>query len=203
MGARAWARALALLGGVALAFASALPAGATTIQVNDTFAGNDCGTVFNPGTGFGDCRIPGNIDPDESPIIIKFNYTNGMPGLVEINSELFPSINGGEFVIVLLGDGGTGIDWTYTPGPGDPGITYWVAKGGPSFNLFTDDSGGAVTTGTWFTPLVGNSQDPNPSALSHISFYDTGGGGNVPEPGTLLLAGAALAALGMMRRRPT
>jgi hypothetical protein len=56
-----------------------------------------------------------------------------------------------------------------------------------------------VTTGTWFTPLVGND---NPSALSHISFYDTGGG-DVPEPGTLLLAGAALAALGIMRRRRT
>ena len=194
---------LALLGAAALGFAlvSPTPANALTIQVNDTFDGNDCAGVF--GIPFANCKIPGNIDPDQSPIVIKFNFDDGTPGAVEINSGLFPSITGGEFSIVFLGDGPTGT-WTYTPGPDDPGITFWVAKGGPSFNLFTDDSGDPVTTGTWFTPLVGNNGG-NPSALSHISFYDTEGGPptETPEPGTLLLAGAALAALGMMRRRRT
>ncbi|MGH8680596.1 MAG: PEP-CTERM sorting domain-containing protein [Burkholderiales bacterium] len=189
----------ALLGGAALALASALPAGAITVQVNDTFSGNDCSGEF--GQGFENCKIPSAIDPDQSPIIIKFNFNNGVPGLVELNLGLFPSIDGTEFFFSFPDVGATGI-WTYTPGLDDPDVTFWVAKGGPSFNLFTDDSGDPVTTGTWFTPLVGNNGG-NPSALSHISLYDTGGGNGVPEPGTLLLAGAALAALGMMRRRRT
>jgi MYXO-CTERM domain-containing protein len=191
---------LALLGAAALGFAlvSPTPANAVTIQVNGTFDGNDCSGVF--GQGFGNCKIPANIDPAESPIIIKFDFDEDV---VEINSALFPTIDGSEFSFSFSGAGETGM-WEYTPGAGDPGITFWVAKGGPSFNLFTDDSGDPVTTGTWETPLNPPPDDKR-FGLSHLSFYDTDGGPptETPEPGTLLLAGAALAALGMMRRRRT
>ena len=74
--------------------------------------------------------------------------------MIEINSGLFPSIDGSEFVLSFADAVGTSGTWTYTPGAGDPGITFWVAKGGAFFNLFTDDSGAAVTTGTWVTPLT-------------------------------------------------
>ena len=50
-------------------------------------AGNDCSGVF--GQGFEDCKIPANIDPNESPIIIKFNFNEDVPGEIEINSRCF------------------------------------------------------------------------------------------------------------------
>jgi hypothetical protein len=181
------------------------PAGATTIQVPSadllnppSFTGNDCSGVF--GIAFANCDIPASIDPDESPIIIKFNFNDGVPGAVEINSGLFPTIDGSE--IALGFDNPTGITgtWTYTPGAGDPGITFWVAKGGAFFNLFTDDSGASVTTGTWVTPLT--ALGGNPTALSHIDFYDTTGTPvPVPEPGSLVLVGVGLLGGAWLARR--
>jgi len=219
MEARAWERPVALLGGLALALALASvgAASATTIQVGGTVNDNDCSGFF--GQGFNNCAIPANTHPTvphvASPVIIQFGFATiiGIPifPVAEINSVDFPTISGEEFSFAtgICADAECGT-WTYDPLAdgnaldADPAaiVTFWAAKGGPSFNLFTDSSGGPVTTGSWFTPLVGMQQ--NPSELSHITFYDTGGpppDNGAPEPGSLLLVGAALAALGMMRRR--
>jgi hypothetical protein len=182
MGIRGFTKAVVIVG--FSAFSSI--ASADFIQ---TFAGNDCSGVF--GQGFANCKIPANIDPNESPIIIKFN----IGGEIEINSALFPTIDGSEFDLNLDNGGATGT-WTYTPGAGDPTINFFVAKGGPDFNLFSNL--GDPLSDAWFTP---DNPGGNPSDLSHISFYDTDGGGQVPEPTTLLLLGAGLFAAGFARRR--
>ena len=156
-----------------------------------TFPGNDCSGVF--GQGFANCKIPENIYPNESPIIIKFELNTGGTFSTEINSGLFPTIDGSEFDFDFTGSGATGT-WTYTPGAGDPGINFFVAKGGPNFNLFSNL--GDPLTDDWFTPL---NPGGNMAGLSHLSFYDTGG--QVPAPTTLLLLGAGLVAAGLARRR--
>jgi PEP-CTERM motif len=159
-----------------------------------TFPGNDCAGTF--GQPFADCKIPANIDPNESPIIIKFDF--GPDGVTfEINSDLFPTIDGSEF---NLGSnpGSTGT-WIYTPGADDPAIHFFVAKGGNFFNLFSNL--GDPLTDDWSTPINLNNNNNQRYGLSHLSFYDTGGGGQVPEPTTLLLLGAGLFAAGFARRR--
>jgi hypothetical protein len=188
-------------------------AGAVTIKTvsfpNAAFpnGGNDCAGTF--GSPFSACTTPAQYGG--SPIIIKFDVPSGQ-GLnptnwtITVNSTLFPTVTGAEFVFTGLGNaGGTGT-WTYTPGAGDPGVTAWVAKAGNDFILHYTDPKTGVTTGTWTTPL--NNQN-NPRGLSHISFYDTanptgpGGGPNetgVPVPGALALFGAALFGLGVARR---
>jgi len=164
-----------------------------------TFSGNDCAGVF--GQNFNECKIPVNIDPNESPVIIKFDeYSAGTFGKLEINSALFPTIDGTEFSFFFpFPDGSLG-EWTYTPNDDDdPGINFFVAKGGPNFNLFSVDS---YEDEPWFTPLNGGG---NIAGLSHLTFYDTGREPptpptGLPEPGTLLLLGGALAALSLRRR---
>ena len=185
MGIRGFTKALVVVG--FSAFSSI--ASAAFIE---TFTGNDCAGVF--GTPFADCKVPARIDPNETPIIIKYDF--GPDGVTfEINSALFPTIDGSEFSFDFDGGGATGT-WTYTPGAGDPGVNFFVAKGGPDFNLFSNL--GDPLTDDWFTP---NNPGGNPADLSHISFYDTDGGGQVPEPTTLLLLGAGLFAAGFARRR--
>ena len=156
-----------------------------------TFPGNDCSGVF--GQGFANCKIPANIDPNETPIIIKFDFDPETPETIEINSALFPTIDGSEFDFSGTGSSGT---WTYTPGAGDPLINYFVAKGGNFFNLFSNL--GDPNSDDWITPT--NPNNNQPFGLSHLSFYDEGGGGQVPEPTTLLLLGAGLFAAGFSRR---
>jgi PEP-CTERM motif len=174
------------------AFSSMASAGFIQTFVSDEQGGaNDCSGEF--GQGFENCKIPANFDPNESPIIIKFELNENGTFSTEINSVLFPSIDGNEFSFDFTGEGATGT-WTYTPGAGDPAINFFVAKGGPGFNLF-DTLG---LTDDWYTP---DNRGGNPAGLSHLSFYDTGGGGQVPEPTTLLLLGAGLFAAGFARRR--
>ena len=58
-----WKKALVIVG-----FA-ALPSMASATLIA-TIAGNDCAGVF--GQGFANCKIPGQYDPNQSPVIIKF-----------------------------------------------------------------------------------------------------------------------------------
>jgi hypothetical protein len=184
-------RAAAVL---ALSFAALAPAHAGFIS---TTSGNDCAGVF--GGSFGACTVPAdpaNGIPSASPIIIKINFgDDGSVGVVEINSALFPTVDGSEFSF-SFGAGGTGTGtWTYTPGAGDPAILAFVAKGGSSFNLFS--TLGVYTDVAYFTPDNGSG---GPAGLSHMSFYDTGMV-RLPEPGTLMMLGLGLVAMAFIYRR--
>lgn len=157
-----------------------------------TIEGNDCAGAF--GANFNECRVPAQYDLNQTPIIIKFDFDPNTPQTIEINSALFPTIDGTEFS--FTGTGGASGTWTYNPGPGDPMINFFVAKGGPNFNLFRNL--GDPLSDDWFTPL---NPGENPPALSHLSFYDTTGDGKVPEPMPLALLGAGLLGLVLLRRR--
>ena len=187
MGIRKFTKALLVVGfGAFSSMASA--------ALVDTIEGNDCAGVF--GQGFSNCVIPSQYDPNETPVIIKFNFSGGDFTVDEINSGLFPTIDGSEFSFTATGEGGIGT-WTYNPGADDPLINFFVAKGGPNFNLFSNL--GDPNSDDWSTPI--NSANNQPFGLSHLTFYDEGGGGQVPEPTTLLLLGAGLFAAGYARRR--
>ena len=170
---------------------SAFSSMASADLIPPTFPGNDCAGTF--GQPFADCKIPANIDENQSPIIIKYDF--GPDGVTFEINPLFPTIDGSEFSFDFDGGGATGT-WTYTPGAGDPGVNFFVAKGGPDFNLFSNL--GDPLSYAWFTP---DNACGNPSDLSHIAFYDTNGGGQVPEPTPLLLLGAGLFAASFARRR--
>lgn len=166
-----------------------------------TIDGNDCAGVY--GKSFNKCVIPAdkaNSIPNDTPIVIKFDFNDdGTLKLTTIN-PLFTSIDGSEFTFDLKsdGDGNTGTGtWTYTPGAGDPDINAFVAKGGPQFNLFS--TGGVYTSVPFWTPT--NPANGKPFGLSHLSFYDSGGDQRLPEPGTLALLGLGFLGLGAVRRR--
>lgn len=177
---------------VLLSLGAIAPANAALIGSYD---GNDCAGVFGP--NFPNCfapAIPGQGIPERTPIIIKFNFNNdGSLGQIEIN-PLFGSIDGNEFSFTSTGQG-TGT-WTYTPGAGDPAITAFTAKGGDAFNLFS--TGGVYTDVSYVTP---NNASGNPAGLSHLSFYDTDGSEQLPEPGSLALLGLGLLVLAVAQRR--
>ena len=179
---------------------------------------NDCSGFF--GQGFDKCDIGHPFDREISKIIAKFEYEEDMgrtPSKIKINESHFPTVTGDEFKINF--DGGNGSDltgsgtWSYERGENDPGVRYWVAKGGPhGFELFwkVDESftkenqvcdlnnnekkfsvkclrlAEAVTSGTWNTPKNGEHN------LSHLSFYN--GEREVPEPSLIL----GLLSLGLM-----
>ena len=162
--------------------------------------GNDCAGEF--GRPFPNCFtpvVPGTDLTERSQIIIKINFNDDGSFSLEDDVEfnpLFSTIDGTEFSFTF-GDDGTGTGtWTYTPGVGDPVITAFVAKGGDAFNLFS--TGGLYTNVAFFTP---NNASGSPAGLSHLSFYDTDGDQQLPEPASLALLGFGLLGLAVARRR--
>lgn len=176
---------------LALTLSGLTPAHAAFIQTID---GNDCSGVF--GQGFEICAVPAdpaNGIPNPTPIVVKFDFsTDGQVADTSVSS-LFPTIDGSEFSFSFTGQG-TGT-WTYTPGAGDPALLAFVAKGGNAFNLFS--TLGDYTNVAFYTP---NNASGGPAGLSHMSFYDTGDM-QLAEPGTLVLLGLGLLALGFVVRR--
>jgi len=182
-------KSLVLTAGVALALGTTGANAATLIATIDD---NDCSGVF--GQGFANCKIPEAYDADQSPVIAKFNFSDeGFITSQEINTALFPSVDGSEFSVLFTMGTSMGT-WTYTPGQDDPAVKFVVAKGGNSFNLFST----TALEDEWYTP---ENPGGNPAGLSHITFYDTGGDFDVPEPTTLALVGLGLLGAGIVRRR--
>lgn len=182
-----------LTAALVLAAAGIAPAQAAFISTGE---GNDCTGAF--GT-FPNCVVaadPANGIPNDTPIVIKINFNdNGSFGQIEINPT-YSSIDGSEFSFAF-GEGGTGTGtWTYTPGAGDPDIFAFVAKGGTLFNLFS--TLGDYTDVAYFTP---DNSSGGPAGLSHMAFYNSGDGSQVPEPGTMALLGLGLLGIGLVRRR--
>lgn len=186
---------------VCTAAAASLGLMAAPAQANyvATFDGTDCSGVF--GQGFANCKIPLAHDPEQSPVIIKFNFTDDKEiGNVEINTALFPTIDGSEFSITNNGAKGS---WTYTRNDdADPFIEWFVSKYGNQFDLYgADDT--AIFSGSW------SNQTKN--GISHLTFYDSaecdpavdGCGPAVPEPGSLMLIGAGVLGYALIRRRRT
>ena len=161
-----------------------------------TISGNDCSGVFGTGAN---CTTSGTFNGtplNSSPIMAKFDYGNDGSISSVLTGAAFPSITGSEFNLTL---GATGfISYTYAPGVGDPLIQYVAVKGSNSFNLFA--VGGSFGESNLFTPI---NNGGNRAGVSHITFYDTAGPTplvSVPEPASMLLFGAGLLGLGLVRR---
>lgn len=173
-----------------LAFSLPMAAHAATFTYAGTFEGNEC-------QGFDGCTLGG------SPVIAKFEYDDGVADGNELNTDVFGSIDGTEFIIGFDDGSDNSGKWSYSPAGADPVvITSFVVKsgnensgGGYSVYTWDSDSGTDYTNIFWDTSTLGD------KALSHITFFDTGLS-EVPLPaaGWMLLAGIAGMA-GLKRRK--
>ena len=149
---------------------------------------------------------------DPTPAIIKFNFNNdGSVANFEVSS-LFGSIDGSEFTFGTTQvdadgeEGGptvTGYTFSYTPGEGDPFITAFAAKGGPSFTFYDGygDEENDIRFATFITPFNTNGgNQPKTYGLSNLTFFDTSVAPiPLPAAGWMLLAG--IGGLAAARRR--
>ena len=190
-------KALASAGLIAGCLVTATPASAAaTLIVQE--AGTDCSGAG----GFPNCWATQTgtqqgpvTDPLGSPAVFKWNAnSDGSPDGTE-SSPVFPTIDGTEFTLQLVGDL---LSFTYTAGAGDPELHYFSVKQGDEYALFYDAAAitsGSVDLGDLF---------PNNVGWSHITWFDTAGQ-EVPEPATwaMMLLGFGAVGYTMRRRRKT
>ena len=176
----------------------ASPAPAELVNLG-TFSGTECSGAG----GFPNCWagqdgvVQGQPDDDTaSPAVYKINNGDeeGDPWTDEINDVLFPTIDGSEFDLTVEGDI---MSFTYDQGEGDPFLHYFAVKQANGYVLFYDEVG--ITSGS----VDLSELFPNNVGWSHITWFDTGTGGGVPEPGTwgMMLMGFGAAGFAMRRRR--
>lgn len=86
----------------------------------------------------------------------------------------------------------------YVSKDGNLGWSLWYATSG--FNpYYTDSATGGFTYGSTADDAL--AYDPIKNAVSHLSFYSAGGGGNVPEPGTFAIWSLVGLTAAMFHRR--
>lgn len=143
-----------------------------------TSVGNDCSG--DAGIGFESCMI------NDSPVIAKYDVGSGWT----FNTQSWSTISADDFDITINGDGT--FTWTYTPGAGDPQISWWVSKNSDEYRVYRAPGATTDTAGLW-----------NGKGVSHITFYDTSDPNQqVPIPAAAWLLGSGLLGLmGIGRRR--
>jgi hypothetical protein len=180
-------RSLAL--GATLATATlfaASPASAALVFLGE-FEGTDCSGAG----GFENCYatqtgvVQGGGGELASPTVFKLG-SDGELTLV----DAFPSIDGDEFDIDLLGDI---LSFTYTQGVDDPDLHYFTIKQGNTYGLWYDVN--PITSAQIDTNVL----EDGPG-FSHVTFFNTGATG-VPEPGTWAMLLIGFGAVGASLRR--
>lgn len=193
--------ALTMAGTFAIAgSASAAPLGFTTYDGN-ICTGNSSTPGVTTGNGLGECSFDG------SPVIARFEFGDDVSSF-SIES-FYDGVTADDFAFSMVEDlddgmGGTtfGYSFTYSPDDGDPLITAFAAKGGPSFNLYERHDGEAIMDSvTFLTPL---NPGGNRAGLSNVTFFDTELTPTpspipLPAAGWMLLAG--IGGLAAMRRQ--
>jgi hypothetical protein len=160
-----------------------------------TYANSDCPGRF--GSSLGSCTYDG------ASAIARYDYNEATGGFFapEINNVLFPTFTGAEIALTpyIFGEEAVGVYWLYTMGVGDPSITEFAIRGGPSFSLY---STGGIGDQAFAPDRTDGSNLPH--QVMHVTFYGTPSAipVPVPEPTSVALFGIGAAGLlGMTRLR--